>query len=189
MSQANMTVAGALWPASAVNPLLRAAILVLGGTLALAVAAKLQVPFWPVPVTMQSLVVLALGAAYGWRLAGVTMVAYLLEGAAGLPVLASGSGLAYMMGPTGGYLVGFVLAAMLVGYLAEKGADKKALTMFGAMLAGAAFIYVPGIAWLSGFTGLEKAVAVGFVPFILGDVLKAALAAAIFPAAWSLLRR
>lgn len=189
MSQANMTVAGALWPASGVNPILRAAILVAAGTLALAVAAKVQVPFWPVPVTLQSLVVLALGAAYGWRLAGLTLLAYLLEGAAGLPVFASGSGLAYMMGPTGGYLVGFALAAMLVGYLAEKGADKRALTMFGAMLAGAALIYVPGIAWLSGFTGLEKAIAVGFVPFIIGDVLKAALAAAIFPAAWSLLRR
>ena len=189
MSQANMTVAGALWPASRANSLLRAAILVAAGTLALAVAAKLQVPFWPVPVTMQSLVVLALGAAFGWRLAGVTLLAYLAQGAAGLPVFASGSGLAYMMGPTGGYLIGFALAAMLVGYLAEKGADKKALTMFGAMLAGAALIYVPGIAWLSGFTGFEKAVAVGFVPFIVGDVLKAALAAAAFPAAWGLLRR
>ena len=189
MSQANMTVAGALWPASRANALLRAALLVALGTLALAVAAKVQVPFWPVPVTMQSLVVLALGAAYGWRLAGVTLFAYLLEGAAGLPVFASGSGFAYMMGPTGGYLVGFALAAMLVGYLAEKGADKRALTMLGAMLVGAALIYVPGIAWLSGFTGLEKAIAVGFVPFIVGDVLKAALAAAAFPAAWSLLRR
>jgi biotin transport system substrate-specific component len=189
MSQANMTVAGTLWPASGVNSVLRAAILVAAGTLALAVAAKVQVPFWPVPVTLQSLVVLALGAAYGWRLAGVTLVAYLLEGAAGLPVFAGGSGLAYMMGPTGGYLVGFALAAMLVGYLAQKGADKRSITMFGAMLAGAALIYVPGIAWLSGFTGLEKAVAVGFVPFLVGDALKAALAAAIFPAIWSLLRR
>ena len=97
--------------------------------------------------------------------------------------------MAYMMGPTGGYLVGFLAAAMLVGYLAEKGADKRSITMVGAMLAGAALIYVPGIAWLSGFTGLEKAVAVGFVPFLVGDVLKAALAAAIFPAIWSLLRR
>ncbi|MDP4822393.1 MAG: biotin transporter BioY [Aestuariivirgaceae bacterium] len=189
MSQANMTVAGALWPASRANSLLRAAVLVALGTLALAVAAKVQVPFWPVPVTMQSLVVLALGAAYGWRLAGVTLFAYLLEGAAGLPVFASGAGAAYMMGPTGGYLVGFALAAMLVGYLAEKGADKRPLTMFAAMLAGAALIYVPGIAWLSGFTGVEKAVAAGFVPFIMGDVLKAALAAAAFPAGWSLLRR
>ena len=146
MSQANMTVAGTLWPASGVNSVLRAAILVAAGTLALAVAAKVQVPFWPVPVTLQSLVVLALGAAYGWRLAGVTLVAYLLEGAAGLPVFAGGSGLAYMMGPTGGYLVGFLAAAMLVGYLAEKGADKRSITMFGAMLAGAALIYVPGIA-------------------------------------------
>ena len=93
MSQANMTVAGTLWPASGVNSALRAAILVAAGTLALAVAAKVQVPFWPVPVTLQSLVALALGAAYGWRLAGVTLVAYLLEGAAGLPVFAGGSGL------------------------------------------------------------------------------------------------
>jgi biotin transport system substrate-specific component len=186
MTNANMTVAGALWPSSQTNRLLRTLTLAVLGSLALAISAKMTVPFWPVPVTMQSFVVLALGASLGWRVAGATLALYLVEGTLGMPVFANMAGL---MGPTGGYLVGFLLAAMLVGYLAERGADKNVFTMFAAMLAGAALIYVPGIAWLATFTGLEKAIAVGFVPFILGDVLKAALAAAVFPAAWSLLRR
>lgn len=186
MQNANMTVAGALWPASRANNLPRAALLALAGTLALALSAKLQVPFWPVPVTMQSFVVLALGAALGWRLAGATLALYILQGTVGLPVFANPAGL---MGPTGGYLVGFLAAAMLVGYLAEKGADRKALSMFAAMLAGAALIYVPGVLWLAGFTGFEKAITLGLVPFIPGDVLKAALAAAVFPAAWMLIGR
>lgn len=188
MSHAHLTVAGALWPAKQ-NSLARNAVLAVLGSLVLALSAKLSVPFWPVPVTMQSLVVLGLGAAYGWRLAGATIALYLLEGAVGLPVFASGAGLAYMAGPTGGYLAGFLLSAMLVGYLAEKGADRHWLTMFGAMIAGAALVYVPGVLWLAGLIGMDKAVAFGLVPFLLGDVLKAALAAAVFPAIWQLLGR
>ena len=183
MSHANMTVANAIWPQAAGNRLLRNITLMLAGSLALALSAKLAVPFWPVPVTMQSLVVLGLGASLGMRLSAATLALYVLQGSLGLPVFANPAGL---MGPTGGYLLGFIAAAMLVGYLAEKGADKRISTMFAAMLAGAAMIYLPGIIWLSGFTGFDKALQLGLYPFILGDVLKAAIAALAFKAFWSL---
>lgn len=186
MSHAEMTVAGALWPQSAANRLFRNVLLALAGTLALAVSAKLRVDIGPVPITMQSFVVLALGAAYGWRLAGATLALYLAEGSLGLPVFANPLGL---MGPTGGYLIGFVVAAMLVGYLAEKGADKKPLQMFAAMILGNLAIYALGVAWLFALKGMDVAIVSGLLPFLVGDMLKAALAAAIFPAAWSLIGR
>ena len=185
MSRADMTVANALWPQTAANRALRTVSLMLGASLALAISAHIAVPFWPVPVTMQSLVVLALGAGLGWRLAGASLALYLAQGSLGLPVFANAAGL---MGPTGGYLVGFVMAAMLVGYLAEKGADKRMGLMFATMLLGAGLIYLPGVAWLANFTGAEKAFELGLYPFILGDVLKAAIAALGFKAFWSLAR-
>jgi biotin transport system substrate-specific component len=96
-------------------------VLAVIGSILLTISAKIQVPFWPVPMTMQTLVVLVLGVAYGWRLAGATVLLYLAQGALSLPVFAGGGGLAYMSGPTGGYLVGFLLAAVAVGWLAERG--------------------------------------------------------------------
>src|SRR5256885_9623717 len=115
------TFIAAMWPARTSAGLRFAALAVLG-SLALTLSAKLQVPFYPVPMTMQSLVVLLIGLAFGWRLGTATVLLYLAEGLAGLPVFAGtpekGIGLAYMMGPTGGYLVGFVLAAAFLGWLA-----------------------------------------------------------------------
>ncbi len=182
------TLSATLWPAKGMT---RNIALAIAGSLALWASAKLSVPFFPVPMTMQTFMVLAIGAAFGWRLGAATVILYLVEGATGLPVFSNsperGIGLAYMAGPTGGYLVGFVLAAMTSGWLAEKGADRNVFAMFCAMLLGALVIYLPGILWLSGFTGMEKAISLGFVPFVLADIFKAGLAAAIFPAIWSLM--
>jgi biotin transport system substrate-specific component len=156
-------------------------VLILAGTALLALSAHVQVPFWPVKLSMQTFVVLALGIAYGSRLAGATVFAYLIQGAAGLPVFQSGAGLAYMAGPTGGYLVGFLLAAVIVGWLAERGAMHTFAGALGVVLLGEVLMYAPGLAWLSVLFGPQKAVAFGLVPFIPGEVLKMALAVALVP--------
>ena len=180
---ANELLVDRLWPAASYR-LPRALILALMGTLLLWASAKIKVPMWPVPMTLQTFVVLALGAAYGWRLAAATIILYLAEGALGLPVFAGtperGLGLAYMMGPTAGYLTGFVLAAVAVGWLVERGFGRSPVKALLAMLAGQALMFTPGVAWLAvGLNmGWSKAVAVGLAPFLLGDAVKTALAAA-----------
>lgn len=191
----NQTLIGALWPTEGrSNTLLRNAVLAIVGTLLMTAAAKIQVPFWPVPLTMGTLVVLGLGMAYGWRLAGATMMLYMAEGAMGLPVFAGtpekGIGIAYMMGGTGGYLIGYVLAAMTVGWLAERGWDRTFVGTALAMLVGNALIYVPGLIWLGALFGWDKPILEwGFTPFVLGDVTKLALAVVLMPLAWKILGR
>jgi len=196
-SQTDNTLIGTLWPSSAdsntlSNTLIRNTVLALVGTLFLTLAAKIQVPLWPVPMTFGTLAVLMLGMAYGWRLAGATLMLYMAEGAIGLPVFAGtpekGIGLAYMMGGTGGYLIGYVLAAMTVGWLAEKGWDRTILGTVLAMLIGNAIIYVPGVVWLGALLGWDKPILEwGFTPFILGDVIKLGLAMFLMPMAWHFL--
>lgn len=154
----------------------------LAGTVLLALSAKVQVPFWPVPMTLQTLAVLALGALFGARLAGATVLAYLIEGAAGLPVFAAGGGLGYLAGPTGGYLFGFLLAAGFAGWASDRGLTRGAAPALGVFLVAEALIFGPGVLWLAGFTGAEKALAAGLVPFLPGEALKLALAALIVPA-------
>jgi biotin transport system substrate-specific component len=176
-----------LWPA-AERPLVRQAILVVLGSLLMWASAKVQVPMWPVPMTMQSFVVLVIGMGYGSRLGAATVGFYLLEGALGLPVFAGtpekGIGIAYMMGPTGGYLLGFVLAAATVGWLAERGWDRSLPLAVTAMTIGTILLFVPGVAWLTVLIGFSKAVAAGVMPFLLASVVKLALAAAVMPLAW-----
>jgi biotin transport system substrate-specific component len=154
----------------------------------LTVSAKIQVPFWPVPMTLQTLVVLMLGMSYGPRLAVVAIAAYLAVGAAGLPVFAGtparGTGIPYMMGPTGGFLVGFLLAAGLVGHFAERGWDRSFPACAAAMLIGHAVIVLSGVAWLVVLMGLRKAIDVGLVPFFVGSAVKTALGAALMPLLW-----
>ena len=174
--------------------LVRNVALVFAGTLALWASAKLQVPFYPVPITLQTLVVLALGMAMGPRLAAATLGLYLLEGFVGLPVFAGtpdkGIGLAYMMGPTGGYLIGYLAAAVLVGWLAERGWGRNVVSTVGAMVLGNAVIYALGVAWLGTLVGWDKPVLEwGLYPFVPGDLLKIGLAAALLPAAWRLTGR
>lgn len=189
------TLVDAVWPASG-HRLARVgvlAVLAVVGSLALTLSAKTQVPFWPVPMTMQTFVVLVIGLAYGWRLGAATVALYLLEGVLGLPVFAGtpekGIGIAYMMGPTGGFLAGFVLAAALTGWLAERGFDRSIPTTALAMVLGNLVIYGFGVAWLAGLIGIEKAVKFGLMPFLLGDAVKVALAACLMPLAWKAIAR
>ncbi|MFN3629667.1 MAG: biotin transporter BioY [Casimicrobiaceae bacterium] len=169
------------------------AVLFVAGIALLWVSAKLQIPFWPVPMTMQTYVVLVLGMAYGLRLGTLTMLGYLAAGALGLPVFAGtpekGIGLPYMMGPTGGYLVGFVAAAALCGWLAERGFDRSFLRTALAMTAGHALIFAFGLAWLASLIGWEKAYAAGLAPFWAATALKTALGVLTLPTAWTLMRR
>ena len=170
--------------------LLTAATAAVLGSLLLAASAKVQVPFWPVPMTMQSMVVILLGMAYGSRLATATVLLYLAEGLAGLPVFAgAGAGPAYMAGPTAGYLLGFVLAAGVTGWLAERGWDRSPVKAVAALAIGHALLFVPGVAWMAVLFGGEKAVALGLTPFLAATVLKTALGAAIMQAAWKVVAR
>lgn len=171
--------------------LLRKAAIVFAGSLALWASAKVQVPFFPVPMTMQTLVVLGFAMAAGRGLALATFGLYLLEGALGLPVFAGtpekGIGLAYMMGPTGGYLLGMFVASGLLGWLGERGWDRKALTTAAAMVIGNIAIYAFGLAWLGTFTGYGDALlGAGLLPFVPGDLFKVVLAAFMLPGAWKL---
>lgn len=161
------------------------------GVCLLTLSAKLQVPFWPVPMTMQTLVVLMLGMAYGPWLGAGTVLAYLLVGAMGFPVFAGtperGLGLPYMLGPTGGFLFGFVAAGWLAGVLAERGWDRTVVRCGIAMLLGTAVIILAGLAWLAPVVGLARAIEVGFVPFLASSVVKIALGAVSLPLIWRLL--
>jgi biotin transport system substrate-specific component len=162
----------------------RQVALVAMGTALLALSAKVNLPLPYVPMTMQSLVVLMIGAAYGARLGTATLVAYLAEGALGLPVFAGPvGGLAVLAGPTGGYLAGFVLGALLLGVLADRGWTRSMPVLGLAMLAGHVVILGAGFAWLAGGLGLgaAKAFAVGVVPFIAGSLVKSALGAIALP--------
>jgi biotin transport system substrate-specific component len=168
-------------------------VLVVAGSVLIALAAHIAVPlpFSPVPVTGQTLAVLVVAAALGARLGALSVVLYVLEGLIGLPVFAGGaSGIARLIGPTGGYLVGFIFAAVVVGALAERGWDRRPSTCALAMFVGQAIIYLVGLTWLARFplqTGLLQA---GLLPFLVGDTYKLIIAAlGVSAAARSLLRR
>lgn len=194
------TLVASLWPpatdgdiASRLAEVARIAFLAVAGSALLAVSAKVKVPLEPVPQTMQTFVILVLGMAGGWRLGGLTVLLYLLEGAVGLPVFAGtpekGIGLTYMAGTTGGYLVGFLLAAVCVGFLAEAGWGRNVLATAAAMLIGNVIIYIPGLLWLGSVAGWDNPIlAWGLTPFILFDLVKLVWAALLLPAAWRLLR-
>ncbi|TQF00267.1 MAG: biotin transporter BioY [Spiribacter salinus] len=170
------------------------AALVIAGVMILAISAKVAVPMWPVPITMGTFAVLTLGAAYGPRLGLATIAAYMIVGMMGFDVFAGSSaekaGITYMMGGTGGYLLGYVLATVALGLLARAGWDRSAPKMAGAMLVGNAIIYAPGLLWLGVLYGWDKPLLEwGLTPFLIGDGLKLALAAMILPAAWKLVGR
>jgi biotin transport system substrate-specific component len=168
--------------------------MVLLGSLLLTLSAKAQVPFFPVPMTLQVLVVLLIGVAFGPRLAGITLAAYLAQGAAGLPVFAGtpekGIGLAYMAGPTGGYLAGFFVATVIVGWMAERGWDRGPVRLALTGLVGIAAIYALGLAWLGALIGWDQPVlAYGLWPFLPAEALKLALMVVIVHLGNSALRR
>jgi biotin transport system substrate-specific component len=195
------TLATRIWPSSS---LLRNVVLAVAGSLIVAAAAQVTVPMWPVPMTLQTLAVLGIGGAYGMRLGAATLGLYALEGAVGLPFFAGGKSglfdakLDYLL-PAGsmGYVVGFILAAALVGYLVEKGWGASLFKTVLATLLGATVLYVPGIAWLAvwaaktgvvpdGMTALQAALSWGLYDFIAGDAVKAVLAGLGIPLAGNL---
>lgn len=182
------TLAEALWSPPRASSIPRAVFLALAGSALIALSARIQIPMWPVPVTMQTFAVLLISLAFGSRLALATVGVHLLQGALGLPVFAGGGGLAYLAGPTGGYLISYLAVAFVVGRMGESGWSRTVWGVTTAMLTGSAIIYLMGAGWLSLFVGLDKAVTLGILPFLLGDMLKAALAAALLPASWALLR-
>jgi biotin transport system substrate-specific component len=182
------TLASTLWPATKTSPVARNAILMVVGSILLWLSAKVQVPLYPVPITMQTLAVLVLGVAYGSRLGAATLVLYLLEGAVGLPVFAGGwsegGGYQILYGNTAGYLFGFVVAAGVCGHMAERGWDRDILRAAVAMVVGNLIIYALGLTWLTIQIGLANAIKYGLVPFLLGDALKIALGTCALPVAW-----
>ena len=192
------TLSEAYWPKTDTvgGSLARNILLIVVGVAAMAIAAKIRVPFWPVPMTMQTFVVLTVGAAYGARLGAGTMLAYMLVGALGFDIFTNSSaqtnGISYMMGGTGGYLVGFVLAAFVLGKLAEAGWDRSVPKMVGAMLIGNALIYLPGVLWLGALSASDKGwdwvIKWGLTNFMVADALKLALAAALLPLLWRIRR-
>lgn len=181
-----------LWPAArADQKALRGVVLALVGSLLLWASAKIQVPFYPVPITMQPAVVFLLGIAYGPRLAVATILLYIAEGAIGLPVFAGtperGIGLPYILGPTGGYIVSWLPAAAITGWVAQRSRHWLAIAL--GVLAAIIVNYAIGVAWLTTFVGWPKAFTVGVLPFLLGDLLKLALVTALAEAGLSRLRQ
>jgi biotin transport system substrate-specific component len=190
----SLTLAEAIFPQTGLALRVKQLVLVVAGITALALAAKIKIPMFPVPMTMGTFAVLSIGAAYGARLGMATILGYMLIGALGFDVFAGSSaeisGVTYMMGGTGGYLVGYVLAVLALGALTRKGWDRARGKMALAMLLGNVLIYLPGLIWLTVLYGVDAPIlAWGLTPFLLGDVVKLALAALLLPALWTLVGR
>ncbi|MER8548317.1 biotin transporter BioY [Mesorhizobium sp. M0045] len=168
-------------------------LLAFAGTLLLVLSAKTKVMLGPVDISMQTLAVFLIAASFGMRLGVATLLLYMAEGAMGFPVFQStpekGIGIAYMLGSTGGYLAGFVVMAAIVGWAADRGWDRHPIKLFNAMLVAEIVMMAMGFAWLALLIGPEKSWQFGVVPFIVGDLIKVALAASLVPAVWSLLKR
>jgi len=166
-------------------------LLVLCGTVFIAISAQIAVPMFPVPMTLQTLAILVVGLAYGARLGTVTLLAYLAEGAAGIPVFASGNaGLPYMMGPTGGFLVGFVIMAFLAGYAADRRLTAGIFSTSAVTLVLSALLYIPGLLWPAVAMGktLDTLWLHWMSPFLIGDAVKAVLAALLVTGGWAIVR-
>lgn len=189
----HQVLADRVFPKSLVTDL----ALVVGGAVLTALAAQVVVPMWPVPITGQTFAVLFVGTVLGAGRGAWSMFLYVLAGSLGLPIFThASSGFAYFAGPTGGYLIGFIFAALLTGALAQKNWDRKVLRTIGAFAAGTAVIYLFGLTWLSYSLGnlgypndLNATLVAGLYPFVVGDLLKAALAGIALPSAWKLLNK
>ena len=190
VSRPHTTLADMLSPRQQRSWLLDVVLVVLFSAF-VALTAQVEIPLWPVPLTLQTLGVLFTGAVLGSRRGALALLLYLTEGALGLPVFAGGaSGVGYMLGPTGGYLVGFVVAAGVVGRLAQRGWDRRLVWAAVAMVIGNVIIYACGVAWLAVFLGdLWGALVKGMLLFVVGDLIKIAVAALTLPGGWKLARR
>lgn len=191
------TILGVLEPKTGTNKMVATVFTVLAGTILLAVSARINIPLLPVPVTFQTLVVAALAAGFGWRIAVATVVAYIVEGLLGLPVFSRGGGIGYLFSPTFGFIVGMVPMAYIIGRAADAGLSRKPIMLFGVMIAADALLFAFGFAWLltmaAGTTWIDQnnvlgsAFAVAVQPFIVWDILKMAFAAMTVTGAWALL--
>jgi biotin transport system substrate-specific component len=191
MSTAVMTCADLIRPSKRSYAFAYDTAIVLAGSALIALSARFAVylPFSPVPVTAQTFVVLFLGALCGPGRGSLAACAYIIEGIAGIPVFAAGAfGPAYLLGPTGGYLAGFVAGAWLTGYFSSRGWDRNLVRSSAALLLGDMLLFALGAAWLSVYMG-PKALVAGLVPFIPGEIIKIALASSLLPAGWKLLKR
>lgn len=194
---ASAILANQLWPQTNSNTIARNVVLALVGSLIVAAAAQITVPMWPVPMTLQTLAVLSVGAAYGSRLGAATLALYAIEGAIGLPFFAGGqAGLINAQGlilSSGGFIIGFILAAWLIGKLIEQGWGSSVLKTTLATLIGATVLYIPGLIWLAIWAAktqnmvagdaIQAAINWGFTPFLVGDAIKAVISALVVGAA------
>jgi biotin transport system substrate-specific component len=193
------TLLGLVQPKSDAAKLGASLATVVLGSLLITIAAKINVPVWPVPVTLQSFAIAGLAAAFGLRIGLATVALYLTQGALGLPVFATGGGLLYLAGPTGGFLLGFLVMAAIIGWAADRGATARLPMLFAAMVAGSVVLYGFGFTWLlalsgqAGWVDQNNVVASAFAgavqPFIVWDLLKMALAALTVTGAWNLFAR
>ncbi|MDC0246223.1 biotin transporter BioY [Deltaproteobacteria bacterium] len=176
---------------SKIQKALRYALLALAGSVLITICTQISLPLFPVPMTLQTFAVFLIGLTYGWRLGGITVLLYLLEGAIGLPVFSGGKGgMIVFMGPTAGYLVGFLLAATACGWFAERGFDRSYFRLFLSLIVGNILIYTPGLFWLGTLIGWDKPVLeYGLYPFIGGDLLKIAMAVLLLPTVWKIVNR
>jgi len=161
-------------------------ITILLGCILLIISAKIKVPLYPVPMTLQPLAVLMISMLFGRNLASATVGLYIFQGLLGLPVFAYGGGFMYIFGPTGGFIIGFLLAAIILGHLADKGWGRSLFTSILCMVIGLFIIYFMGILQLSVIKGFDYAILKGFYPFIIGDLYKLLLAGIIVPYIWKL---
>ena len=179
--QNNSILINQIFPTSGISSYVKNILLIIFGSFLLAVSSKVQVPFWPVPMTMQTFVVFLIGMSYGWRLSFFTLFVYIIEGALGLPVFATGAGLAYLMGPTAGYIYGMLLAAIVIGFLSEKGFSNTYFMSLISLLIGSVIIFTLGVGYLGSIIGYDKAINFGLLPFIPSELFKIALAVALIP--------
>jgi len=185
----DMVLSQAIWSG---NSLLRNGALVLGGSALIAIAAQISLPMFPVPMTLQTLAILAVGLTLGARLGVAALLAYLVEGAAGLPVFANGgAGMAYMAGPTAGFLAGFVMMAFMAGYASDRGLTRGFFGAAAVTLVASALLYVPGLAYPAAFLGKSMPDLLNgwMLPFLVGDAVKAVLAALVVTGGWAMLAR
>ena len=177
----NLVLINQIFPTSGLSTYIKNILLILLGSFLLAISSKVQVPFWPVPMTMQTFVVFLIGMSYGWKLSFFTLLAYIVEGSLGLPVFATGSGLAYLIGPTAGYIYGMALAVIVIGFLSEKGFSNSYLMCLISLLIGSIIIFTLGVGYLGLLIGYDKAINFGLIPFIPSELFKIALAVALIP--------
>ena len=179
--QNNSILINRIFPTSGFNKYIKNILLIIFGSVLLTISAKIQVPFWPVPMTMQTFVIFLIGTTYGWRMSFFTVLLYLLEGALGFPVFAKGGGIIYLLGPTAGYLYGMLFASIVIGLLSEKGYANSYFLCLISLLVGSVIIFALGVGYLGTIIGYEKAIAGGLIPFMPSELFKIALAVALIP--------